>query len=186
MLQTHSQLARRYAKALFDLASEKNNISQLQRDMSNVVAVLQVSSEVEATLKSPILSPSECQQILATLAKECNVSELCKKFFTAIIRNRRVAMLREIAEAFLALAKASQGIVEAQVTSAVSLSEAQIQTLEKQLSDNFHKKVKINVTVDQKILGGLVITIGSKMWDDSIAGKINRLHALNKQAIAAF
>jgi F-type H+-transporting ATPase subunit delta len=186
MLKTHSQLARRYAKALFELAGEKNNVAQIEQDMTNIVAVLYASKETQDALKSPILSTEQSKKLLDVLAKQCNASKLTEQVLSTLQRNRRVSFLLESAEAFIALAKAHKGIVEAQVTSAVELTALQVQALEAQLSNKLNKTVKVYVTVDKEILGGLVVTIGSQMWDDSIAGKINRLHAVNKQAIAAF
>lgn len=186
MMRTQSQLAKRYAKAIFELAEEKQILPALQADMEAIVAVLKVSHTFAEVLSSPVLSVEESKKLLEQFATQARLSTLTQKLFAVLIRNRRVKEMQEIAQAVLDRLEAHHHIVRVQVTSAVALTPEAVRQLEQHLSTALHQTAKVEVAVDTRILGGLIIAVGSKMWDDSIAGKINQVHRAQKQAVAAF
>ena len=184
MVQVQSQLAKRYARAVFELASEKNMLPALQADMEAIVAVLNASPAMQRALASPVLSIEASRALLGTLAKQAKMSSLTTQLFAVLVRNRRVGSLADIAATVLALLETHHNIVRADVTSAQALSAEQIRQLTQMLSDALHKTVIVDTKVDPSLLGGLVVRLGSKMWDGSLAEKINRLYHAQKQAIA--
>lgn len=186
MVRMQSQLAKRYARALFELAEEKQILPDLRADMEHIVSVLETCPALESVLSSPVSSAEETSRLLATFAAQAQLSGLTQNFFLVLVRNRRAGFLPDIASAVLQRLEEHHQIVRVGVTAAVALSPQLMEQLERTLSASLGRTAKIEVTVDPAILGGLIIAVGSKMWDDSVAGKINQVHRAQKQAVAAF
>ncbi len=185
MLNRYSQLAKRYAKSLLAVAVDRHNLDQVDAEIGTLRHILDICPEMQKALSNPVLPKTSRRALLQSLAKQAHLSESVASFLQAILKNNRTPYLTEIMGAFSALVKEHKGMVTAYVTSAVALDDKQVKQLEDQLSVNEGKKITLDVTIDPTILGGLIVSIGSKMWNDSIDEKINYLHRLSKQAIAS-
>ena len=103
------------------------------------------------------------------------LSALTASFLGVLAANRRLARLPEMIRAFATIAAASRGEVSAQVSSAHPLDETQLEALRQKLEAREGRKVKLAASVDPELLGGLVVTIGSKRIDSSIRTRLNSL-----------
>ena len=108
------------------------------------------------------------------------LSELTKSFLGVLAENRRVAELPAMIRAFHMIAAAQRGEVTAEVASAHALTDAQIATLEQKLRAREGRTVKLKTRVDPDLLGGLVVTVGSKRIDGSIRTRLNSLAQAKK------
>ena len=178
------QLARRYAKALFDKALSSNDIDGIAAQLAFIKEVVASNPKIIKLFTSPIVSSYALSQLVDTLAKEGELSKATENFLRVLVRNRRLGQIEGIIAAFFEFVAQHKEQVTATVISASKLSDKQKDALSKQLSSSLKKDVEVELKVDSSILGGLIVKIGSKMWDDSVAGKINRLHVQSKQAIA--
>ena len=170
-----ASLAGRYASALFDLASEKGCVSAVETDLDNLGAALAESAEVSALIRNPEISRGDLGKAMAALGDLLELSDLSRNFLGVLAQNRRLAELPAVIRAFAAIAAAQRGEVTAEVASAHPLSDEQVSLLQEKLKIREGRNVKIKTSVDPGLLGGLVVTIGSRRIDGSIRTRLNSL-----------
>lgn len=170
-----ASLAGRYASALFDLASEAGTVTAVESDLEKLDAAVTESNDFAMLTTNPKVSRSAAEQALAGIAKVLGLSQLTANFLGVLAQNRRLAQLPAVIRAFRAIAAAQRGEVSAQVTSAHALTDAQLDQLKAKLTAREGRTVKLSTKVDPDLLGGLVVTIGSKRIDASIRTRLNSL-----------
>jgi F-type H+-transporting ATPase subunit delta len=170
-----ASLAGRYASALFDLASEKGCVSAVETDLENLGAALAESADLSALIKNPEVSRTDMGKAMAALGDLLKLSDLPKNFLGVLAQNRRLAELPAMIRAFAAIAAAQRGEVTAEVASAHPLTGEQVSLLQEKLKAREGLNVKIKTSVDPDLLGGLVVTIGSRRIDGSIRTRLNSL-----------
>jgi F-type H+-transporting ATPase subunit delta len=170
-----ASLAGRYASALFDLASEAGTVTAVESDLDKLEAALAESAELRALIRNPEVSRDQLGKIVSGVAAHLGLADLTKNFLGVLAKNRRVAELPAMIRAFHAIASAQRGEVTAEVASAHALTDAQISALEQKLRAREGRTVKLKTRVDPDLLGGLVVTVGSKRIDGSIRTRLNTL-----------
>lgn len=170
-----ASLAGRYASALFDLASEAGTVTAVESDLDSLQSALRESDELAALIRNPQVSRGQLGQVMASIATHLKLSQLTARFLGVLAENRRVGDLPAIIRAFAAIAAAQRGEVAAEVASAHPLSAAQLAELEGKLRAREGRAIKLQSRVDPALLGGLVVTIGSKRIDSSIRTRLNTL-----------
>jgi F-type H+-transporting ATPase subunit delta len=174
-------MAGRYAIALFDLALEEDKLGEVEAALARIGSLMKDSPDFARLVRSPVFSSEEQSRALAAIAKHTEISGLTANFLQLIAKNRRLFALRDIIEGFRRLVADYRGEVTADIVSAVPLSEAQTEELRATLKAKTGKNVTLNVSVDRAILGGLIVTIGSRMVDTSIRSKLNALKFAMKE-----
>jgi F-type H+-transporting ATPase subunit delta len=175
-----SGLAERYAAALFDLADERRMLDEVASDLRELRAMLQASADLLRLIRSPILSRRDQAKAIAMVAQRAGLSPLVRDFLAVVARNRRLFAIPAMIEAFLANLAARRGEVSAQVTAAQPLSEAQLGALNEQLRRSIGSRVSVDVSVDPRLIGGMIVKVGSRMVDGSIRSKLQRLQLAMK------
>lgn len=175
-----ASLAGRYASALFDLASEagpknKGGVTAVESDLEKLAAALAESGDLAAFIKNPEVGRADFAKAMAALGQALKLDRLTQNFLGVLAQNRRVAKLPDIIRAFRTIAAAQRGEVTARVVSAHKLSAAQLKALETKLKAREGRAVKLTADVDPDLLGGLVVTVGSKRIDGSIRTRLNTL-----------
>ena len=170
-----ASLAGRYASALFDLASENGTVTAVESDLEQLSKALAESPEFASLTTNPKVCRTDAQNTLATLAKAMKLSPLTANFLGVLASNRRLAQLPAVIRAFRAIAAAQRGEVTAEVTSAHPLTDTQVETLRQKLTAREGRTVKLTTRTDPDLLGGLVVTLGSKRIDASIRTRLNSL-----------
>ncbi len=170
-----ASLAGRYASALFDLASEAGSVSAVESDLENLHKALSESDELTNLITNPQVSRDQAAGAIASVGKKLKTSELTQNFLGVLAGNRRLGDLPGMIRAFGTIAAAQRGEVTANVTSAHDLSKTQLSTLKDKLTAREGRTVKLSADVDPDLLGGLVVTIGSKRIDGSIRTRLNSL-----------
>ena len=170
-----ASLAGRYASALFDLASEAGTVTAVESDLDSLEAALGESAELRALIRNPEISREQIGKVMTGVGQKIGLSDLTKNFLGVLAENRRVAELPAMIRAFHMIAAAQRGEVTAEVASAHALTDEQIATLETKLRAREGRTVKLKTRVDPDLLGGLVVTVGSKRIDGSIRTRLNSL-----------
>lgn len=174
-----ASLAGRYASALFDLASEAGAVSAVESDLDTLGQALAESAELRSLIRNPEISRAQIARVMAGIGEHLSLSQLTRNFLGVLAQNRRTAELPAMIRAFRTIAAAQRGEVSAEVASAHPLGEEQLQQIEQKLRAREGRTVKLRSRVDPELLGGLVITIGSKRIDGSIRTRLNSLaHAM--------
>jgi len=173
-------LADRYASALYDLAYERNALDQVAADLRSLKAMLTESADFRRFISSPIVSREDQQKGIDAIAQGAALSDLVRNFLGLIAQNRRLFALGGMADAYLARLASARGEVTATVHSAKYLSDAQVASLSAALKQAVGKDVAMNIFIDPTILGGLIVKIGSRMVDNSVRTKLQRLQLAMK------
>jgi F-type H+-transporting ATPase subunit delta len=170
-----SSLAGRYASALFDLASEGGTVTAVESDLDTLGAALAESSDFRAMTTNPRIGRAVQGSVVEAVAGSLGLSGLTHKFLGTLAANGRLSHLADVVRAFRTIAAAQRGEVTAEATSAHALTDAQIEQLKQKLTAREGRTVKLTTKVDPDLLGGLVVTIGSKRIDGSIRTRLNSL-----------
>ena len=176
-----SGMAGRYAIALFELALEGNAVEAVMADLDRFDALIAESADLARLVRSPVFTAEEQVKALKAVLDAAGIGGLTRNFIGTVARNGRARELTAMASAFLAELARRRGETTAEVTTAIPLSPAQTQ----QLSDALRavlggSKVSIDARVDADILGGLVVKVGSRLFDSSIRSKLARLQLAMK------
>ncbi|GAV20852.1 F-type H+-transporting ATPase subunit delta [Mariprofundus micogutta] len=162
-----SQISRRYARALFDLISEGTNVRE---DLAAVAAVAS-EAEVAALLVSPEYPVSLKQQVIIK-ASGGKISAEIERLVALLAERNKVALLPEIADMVDEMIHQAESELEADVTVASSMDEALQDKLSKALTASTGKKVRLSISEDKSILGGMVVRIGDRKIDYSLRTKL--------------
>lgn len=172
-----SMLSKRYANVLVDLAEEGKVAAKVTQDVATLNEILDVSQDARTVFTSASLGRAEKRAVVDALAKQYKFQDITHKFLLVLIENGRLNALSEILVAYDAEVQSRSGQVTAYVTTAVKMTAAQTNALEKNISEAISAKVSVEAQVDEAIIGGLVVQIGSTMIDDSVKRKLERLAA---------
>ncbi|WP_126171851.1 F0F1 ATP synthase subunit delta [Altericroceibacterium xinjiangense] len=170
-----ASLAGRYAAALFDLASEAGMVTAAEADLDRLREALADSAELRALIRNPEISREQLGKVMNGMSDYLALTPLTRNFLGVLAHNRRMGELPAMIRAFATIAAAQRGEVTAEVTSAHLLTEEQLVTLQAKLKAREGRNVKLRASVDPDLLGGLVVTIGSKRIDTSIRTRLNTL-----------
>jgi F-type H+-transporting ATPase subunit delta len=173
-------LAARYAAALFELADTHKAIDRVAGDLTELKAMIGGSDALRALIRSPILSRDEQGRAMAALLQQAGTSDLVRKFVGLVARNRRLFVLPQMIDEFLAELARRRGEMRAEVTAAKALSEQQQASLAEAIRRSVGGKVAVDVKVDPALIGGLVVKVGSRMVDSSLKTKLQRLQLAMK------
>ena len=172
----------RYASALYDLAAEKKLVDPVLGDLSNLRNILNDNKELSLVVKSPLITSIDKLNIFESLLKKINANELTSTFLKVIEKNKRFSNLASIITQFMNINSQKRGDVLADITSAGELNDDQKNNITNQLKSILGDKLSLSFDVDKSIMGGLIVKVGSKMIDTSLANKINKLKIAMKGA----
>jgi F-type H+-transporting ATPase subunit delta len=177
-----SDVAARYARALFDLAVEGDALGAIELDLKSLKAMIDASSDLRGVLVSPRHSAEDKAKSLAAIGDRAALNATTQKFLGLLAANRRTSILPEVISAFNRLAAARRGRVSALVTTAVALTSAQSESLASALRSALGKDPQIESRVDPAILGGVKVRVGSRLYDSSLKSKLDSLKFALKRA----
>ena len=174
-------IAQRYATAVFDLAREAGAIGTLEGDIDALSAALTESADFAAMVRSPLYSRQDQQDAITALAGQMGLSPLTVNTLALMAAKRRLFVLPQLIKALRDLIANEKGEVTAEITAAAPLTDAQAARLADTLKAKIGRDVKINTTVDESLIGGLVVKVGSRMIDTSVAAKLANLQQAMKE-----
>ena len=174
-------IAQRYATAVFELAKEGKDLKAVEGDIDALDAALADSADFRNLITSPVVTREEQGAAIAAIAKKMKLSPMVANTLGLMAQKRRLFALPQLVAALRALIAEDKGEVTAEVTSAKAMTKAQQDKLAKALTGSIGKDVKVNVAVDESLIGGLVVKVGSRMIDTSIKAKLNALQNSMKE-----
>jgi F-type H+-transporting ATPase subunit delta len=177
-----SGMAGRYATALFELAREGNAVDRVQSDLKFFDALIADNPDLMRLVRSPVFAAEEQEKALAAVLEKAGISGTAANFLRVVASNRRLFAVRDMIRGFNKLVAAHKGEVTAQVTVAEGLNDARMNDIRAALRDVTGKDVKVDVTVDPSIIGGLKVKLGSRMVDASLRTKLNSIKIAMKEA----
>jgi F-type H+-transporting ATPase subunit delta len=174
-------IASRYATAAFELAKEAGDLTGLENDVESLSQALQDSADFRSVISSPIYSRDQQQKAVSAVAEAMGLSGTLRNTLALMGAKRRLFVLPAFVRALRERIAEEKGEVTAEVTAAKSLTKAQQEKLAGVLKKAVGKDVKINLAVDESLIGGLVVKVGSRMIDTTIASKLANLQNAMKE-----
>jgi F-type H+-transporting ATPase subunit delta len=174
-------IAARYATAIFELAKEDNSLPALEGDVDTLDAALRESADFRALIASPLYSREEQAKAVSAVADKAGLSVIVANTLALMAAKRRLFVLPQLVRELRARISAEKGEVTAEVTAARALTKAQEEKLARTLKARVGQDVKINMAVDETLIGGLVVKVGSRMIDTSIRSKLAALQNSMKE-----
>lgn len=170
------RIASRYAKSLIDLAQEKGNLERVLEDMQYFQAVSKENGEFYRLMKSPIIKGDKKGKIFKAIFSE-RFDPMSNAFLDIILRKGREFYLPEIADEFLEQYRKLNNITTVKLTTAVTLSGTAIASIKKKLetSSATAANIEISTAVNPDLIGGFVIEFEDKLFDSSVAHKLDQL-----------
>ncbi|MEZ5846571.1 MAG: F0F1 ATP synthase subunit delta [Geminicoccaceae bacterium] len=170
-----SGLASRYATALFELAGEAGALDAVALDLQSLDTLVEESDDLRRMIRSPVLTRDAQRNAVLAVADKAGLNELTKKFLGVLADKRRLFALDQVSRAYRDMLAEHKGEMTARVTSAVPLSNEQLDEVKAATARFAGRAVSIDADVDPSLLGGLVVRVGSRMLDASLKTKLQHL-----------
>ncbi len=170
-------LARRYARALLDVASAAGADAPdlLRREIEDLVRLLATHGELRTALFSPRLAGARRRGVLAAVAEKAGASALLRRLLTALADGNRLELLPAIGVAYAAGLNGRRGILKATAISATPLDESQQQALTRTLCEAMGHKIELDTQVEPALLGGLLVRVGGRTYDGTVRAQLTAL-----------
>jgi F-type H+-transporting ATPase subunit delta len=169
-------VAKRYAKALFELAKEQGRTEPVGRELGEVVEVFETNPGLGEALSRPWSAAASRRQLVAAVTAGLEASKLMQDFVALLAARGRTGVLREIAVAYAELVDAALGRARARVRTAAPLTPADRATLTAGLERVLGgRRVVLDEVLDRTLLGGFVAEVGSTVLDGSLDGQLARI-----------
>ena len=178
---SHAGIAGRYATALFELGEESGALDQVENWLGQLKEALGASDDFAALIRSPIVSREEQGAAMAAISDKMGIGAPVSSMIGLMAAKRRLFALPDVINVFNQMLADKRGIVSAEVTAAAPLSAAQQRALEDTIKKSVGADIALDVTVDESLIGGLVVKVGSKMIDTSIKSKLASLQTAMKE-----
>jgi F-type H+-transporting ATPase subunit delta len=177
-----SEATERYAHAAFELALEAGALEALEADFAAFDKAWRESADLRAAARSPLIDPEDKARALVAVAKKLGLSQLGCNLVGVAAKNRRAAELPAIAAAFRARLARHRGSRRIEIVSAKPLQAAEQNSIVEALGKSLGQKVDAEIRVDESLIGGFVVNMGSRQFDASIKAKLDALALTLKSA----
>lgn len=169
-----SKISVRYAKALFQLALEKNQLDEVYADIKMVDQALKDFAQFGAYLKSPVVKPSQ-KLALIKKAFEGNISNISLGFLGLIVENKRENQLEDVIRRFFDVVREHKGIKSAVITTASPLNDQMKEKFLALLSSIYKTGIDLTVMQNPALIGGFILKVEDQQYDASVATGLNRI-----------
>lgn len=177
-----SEVASRYAQALFDLARDRDRIGAVEADLVALDQARTESRDLQRLLASPAFDAEQKGRGLSAIAEKGAFDDVTRRFLQVLAANRRAGDLADVVRAYRRLSAKHRGVVSAEVVSATPLADAQRDQIASALRQALGRDPEITTRVDPSILGGLRVRVGSRLFDASLKSRLDHLKTALKRA----
>jgi len=168
-------VARRYATALADVAIDRREERQVQNELDQWAEMIEANPRLKEVFANPTIVHDHKRKVLEDLLARTRVRDTTASFLRVLLKNQRLAQLRDIVERFRYVLDERAGVLAGSVTTARPIPEDLKQTLHETLSAATGRTVRLSFSTDEKIIGGMVARIGSTVFDGSVESHLERL-----------
>lgn len=172
MAAVTSRYARAFADVVFDTKLETTKVTD---DLHSILGLVQESAELRHVWENPSIAPEQKRRLLDAIAGRLGLQRQVRNFLAVLIDHHRIAMLAEIVQQFEHEMHERLGLAEAEITSARELSENERREVELQVMNLTGKKVLAKYRTDTRLLGGVVVRVGSTIYDGSVRGQLQKM-----------
>jgi F-type H+-transporting ATPase subunit delta len=168
-------IANRYARALSEALGAEGRFRPTLAELEDFRAVYEESDELSQVLETPALALADKLRVLDAVMARLGTSQTTSNFLRVLLKNYRMNLLAEAAEAFRKIADAQDGVIRVQVLSATALTPAEQDAFRQRFERLSGKKAECEFKLDPSLLGGVVAQAGSIIYDGSVRGQLERM-----------
>ena len=165
-------ISQRYALALLELSSEANKTDEYVSSLSNFLKIYYSDNNLKNYITNPTNTNQSQKEVFEKILNAMNADKIIKNFFFVLINKKRIFFVSEIIEEFLKLVSYKKGEISANLFSSRHIDDKTISEIEKEISENVKGTIKLKSEIDESLIGGVVLQIGSLMIDTSIKNKL--------------
>lgn len=169
---SYDAVARRWARAIFELGKELNAVARLSADMGAFAALYEGNAELSSVLTNPLVPEPAREAVIVDIATRMSLSDTAKATLRLLAKKRRLGAVPLIARQLSRLSDEDQNILRAEVTTAGPASDDYLNKLKAELEKATGKKVTISHKVDKSLIGGVVTRVGDRVIDGSVKTRL--------------
>ncbi len=173
-----SNIAKRYARAFFDVAGEENRYEKYHHELRLFLDIIEANSNLKDFLSNPVFEYNDKKAVVGKVLQILKLSSSTSNFINLLVDKRRVGILGEIEESYRKLMDNALGVVKIQVKTAFPLTPKLEEGLKNSFESLTGKKVDMQVEEDMLLLGGIVARVGDKLYDGSIRMQLDKMMKL--------
>ncbi len=170
-----TRAARRYARALFALAREDDEVASIRAELDDMARLLAANPDLQRRLFQPLHPVRERREVLKSICEQGRGSRMIRNFFSYLIEQRRLVAFDAIHDEFNRLADEAAGRVRVEVRSASPLRDEQRARLIDALAQRTGKEIELTLQVDSSLIGGAIATVGGLVFDGSLRTQLLQL-----------
>jgi F-type H+-transporting ATPase subunit delta len=170
-----SRIPVRYAKAIFELAKEKNALEGVKDDVTLLFATLSESNELNSFLLSPIIKTSKKKEVMGEIFNKSLKEKMTSEFIELVIENKRESYLLDIARFFITKYKEEKGIVTVKFTTASEMTSGIEESVKDVITKKYNAEVDLQSNVNKDLIGGFVLRVDDIQWDASVSNKLREI-----------
>jgi len=159
---------------LYELANENSELEAVEKNVNELLTIYNTSKELKNFIKNPTQSQTVQLEILNRISIQMNISKITQNFLGVLVTKRRIFFIKKILINFISLASKQRGELKASLVSSKNLTSEELESLSKGLSKTMGAPIAFDYKVDENLIGGLKMQIGSLMIDTSIKNKLKK------------
>ena len=159
---------------MYELANDNLELVAVENNVNELLDIYSTSKELRNFIKNPTQSQSIQLKILNKISIQMNLSKIIQNFLGVLVTKRRIFYIKKIFLNFLSLASKQRGELKASLISSKNLTNEELENLSKDLSKTMGAPIALDYEVDENLIGGLKMQIGSLMIDTSIQNKLKK------------
>ena len=167
--------AKSYSQALYELAFEEKNLSDVEKNVISLLKLISQSDDFNSLIKDPTNKQEDQLKAINMIFEKFNLNSLLKKFLNFLVMKRRFFYVEKILKDFVTICSKNRGEISAKLIVAKKLNENEINKIKDELSKNFGSDVKLNYSYNSDLIAGLIIQVESIMIDTSIKNKLQQI-----------
>jgi F-type H+-transporting ATPase subunit delta len=167
-------IARRYATALADVLIDRGETQAVQKELLEWGSMISSNSSLREAFSNPTVPHEQKQNLLNQLIERTRVLPTTASFLRVLLRNQRLSEIGEVNKRLALILDQRAGVVAAEVTTAQPIPQAAIKKLEETLASVTRKSVRLTFATDQELIGGIVVRVGSTIYDGSVRNQLNQ------------
>ena len=169
-----TETSERYSRALFEVSQDSDDLDKVENDIKNFKLIYDKNSELRNFIKDPSQIINEQNKLVNLISDKLKLSKNVQKFLLLLIEKRRIFFVNKIIESFLRLCSQKRGEIKASLISSKELSQTELKDISTDLSKSMGSTLKFDYKVDEELIGGFKLQLGSIMIDTSIRNKLKK------------
>ncbi len=168
-------IAKRYARALVELAEEKKAVDKIKGDIASFVEAVDAQPSLQNLFANPVFTPENKKAVIRELAGKLKMQPISQRFVEHLAETGRIRHIKDVYEAFLEILSERQNRASVRLTTAVAINAGELAEIKGKMETLTGKQVDIDAQVDASLIGGARARVGSVIYDGTIKNQLNKM-----------